>query len=241
MQDWSFRELEVLIFDEADRLLVNSTSFETQLSTILAVLPKQRRTGLFSATLSNELRTLVKAGMRNPLSIRIRATATSSPSMQSSSQSQLLSPGSLPEASNESLQHHTFPEGLNNFYCIAPRRNKFALLLKFLMAEVFPTPTKPGKKCILFFLTCSWADYFYKLLVQLQSRNTRLQQSTLVRLFGKMSQRCRNSAHRRFTKAPSEQGSLLFATDVAARGLDFSDVSWIVQYDAPTVGTVFQA
>ena len=42
------KSLEVLILDEADRLL--DMGFEASLNTILSYLPKQRRTGLFSAT-----------------------------------------------------------------------------------------------------------------------------------------------------------------------------------------------
>ena len=42
------KALEVLILDEADRLL--SMGFESTLNQIFMFLPKQRRTGLFSAT-----------------------------------------------------------------------------------------------------------------------------------------------------------------------------------------------
>lgn len=42
------RELEVLVMDEADTLL--DLGFETTITDILAMLPRQRRTGLFSAT-----------------------------------------------------------------------------------------------------------------------------------------------------------------------------------------------
>jgi ATP-dependent RNA helicase DDX55/SPB4 len=35
------------------------------------MLPKQRRTGLFSATQTQELRELARAGMRNPVSIAV--------------------------------------------------------------------------------------------------------------------------------------------------------------------------
>jgi ATP-dependent RNA helicase DDX55/SPB4 len=42
------KDLEILVLDEADRLL--DMGFEASLNTILSFLPKQRRTGLFSAT-----------------------------------------------------------------------------------------------------------------------------------------------------------------------------------------------
>jgi ATP-dependent RNA helicase DDX55/SPB4 len=47
----SFKKLEVLIMDEADKILEDG--HETQISHILAVLPRQRRTGLFSATMTS--------------------------------------------------------------------------------------------------------------------------------------------------------------------------------------------
>ena len=45
----SFKRLEVLVMDEADKILEDG--HETQVSHILGVLPRQRRTGLFSATM----------------------------------------------------------------------------------------------------------------------------------------------------------------------------------------------
>jgi late competence protein required for DNA uptake (superfamily II DNA/RNA helicase) len=33
----------------------------------------------------------------------------------------------------------------------------------------------------------------------------------------------------------SKQAAVLFATDIAARGLDFPEVDWVVQVDAPEV------
>lgn len=44
----SCRSVEVLVLDEADRLL--AMGFKQQLDAIMLRLPKQRRTGLFSAT-----------------------------------------------------------------------------------------------------------------------------------------------------------------------------------------------
>ncbi|KAH3883361.1 hypothetical protein DPMN_007316 [Dreissena polymorpha] len=42
------KSLEILVLDEADRLL--DMGFEASINTILSFIPKQRRTGLFSAT-----------------------------------------------------------------------------------------------------------------------------------------------------------------------------------------------
>lgn len=44
----------------------------TSLNTILGYLPKQRRTGLFSATQTQELEKLVRAGLRNPVRVAVK-------------------------------------------------------------------------------------------------------------------------------------------------------------------------
>ncbi|XP_022649209.1 ATP-dependent RNA helicase DDX55-like isoform X2 [Varroa destructor] len=64
------RNLEILILDEADRLL--ELHFEILLGNILAVLPKQRRTGLFSATQTKQLDDLKRAGLRNPVTVSVK-------------------------------------------------------------------------------------------------------------------------------------------------------------------------
>ena len=49
--------------------------FEATLNAILLRLPKQRRTGLFSATQTAEVLQLVRAGLRNPVKIEIKVQA----------------------------------------------------------------------------------------------------------------------------------------------------------------------
>jgi len=57
------------VLDEADRLL--DMGFEVALNSILIRLPRQRRTGLFSATQTKEVQALVRAGLRNPVSVAV--------------------------------------------------------------------------------------------------------------------------------------------------------------------------
>lgn len=64
------------MLDEADRLL--DLGFTTAINTILSYLPRQRRTGLFSATQTKEVQDLMRAGLRNPVLVSVREKATTS-------------------------------------------------------------------------------------------------------------------------------------------------------------------
>lgn len=55
--------------DEADRLL--DLGFQSSVDTILSYLPRQRRTGLFSATQTKEVDMLIRAGLRNPVLVSV--------------------------------------------------------------------------------------------------------------------------------------------------------------------------
>ena len=53
---------------------------------------------------------------------------------------------------------------------------------------------------------------------------------TLLALHGKIHQLTRMGTYDTFCK---KQSAVLFATDVASRGLDFPSVNWVVQMDCP--------
>lgn len=74
------RELDMLVLDEADRLL--DMGFEGALNRIIGYLPKQRRTGLFSATMTDGLCHLVKAGLRNPTKVVVKVESNDSKEQQ---------------------------------------------------------------------------------------------------------------------------------------------------------------
>jgi len=64
-----FKQLEVLILDEADRML--DMGFIHDIRKILATLPKQRQNLMFSATFSNDIRQLAKTIVKNPVEISV--------------------------------------------------------------------------------------------------------------------------------------------------------------------------
>ncbi|XP_040106608.1 ATP-dependent RNA helicase DDX55 isoform X2 [Oryx dammah] len=100
------RSLEVLVLDEADRLL--DMGFETSINTILEFLPKQRRTGLFSATQTQEVENLVRAGLRNPVRISVKEKGVAASSTQKT------------------------PSRLENHYMVCKADEKFNQLVHFL-------------------------------------------------------------------------------------------------------------
>lgn len=61
-------EVDTLILDEADRLL-SSPDHRRDVERIMRHLPKQRRTHLFSATMTDAVEELVGLGLRNPVRI----------------------------------------------------------------------------------------------------------------------------------------------------------------------------
>lgn len=57
------------MLDEADRLL--NMDFEQEIDQILKVIPKERRTFLFSATMTNKVAKLQRACLRNPVKVEV--------------------------------------------------------------------------------------------------------------------------------------------------------------------------
>ena len=62
-----FGQLQVLVLDEADRML--DLGFSRELDAVFAALPKRRQTLLFSATFSDAIRGIAKARLDNPVSV----------------------------------------------------------------------------------------------------------------------------------------------------------------------------
>ncbi|KAI5191343.1 ATP-dependent RNA helicase DDX55/SPB4 [Nematocida sp. AWRm77] len=64
MASMPVRDIDVLVLDEADRLL--SCGFSKVVTEILRLLPRTKQTAIFSATISEYIHTLTRLGMRSP-------------------------------------------------------------------------------------------------------------------------------------------------------------------------------
>ncbi|KAG4202344.1 hypothetical protein ERO13_A05G332100v2 [Gossypium hirsutum] len=192
-----FRNLEILILDEADRLL--DMGFQKQINYIISRLPKLRRTGLFSATQTEAVEELSKAGLRNPVRVEVRAETKSLST----------------SVSSEQLASSKTPSGLHLEYLECEADKKASQLVDLLVK------TK-SKKVIVYFMTCACVDYWGVVLPRLNA----LKRFSLIALHGKMKQTAREKALATFTSLSS---GILLCTDVAARGLDIPGVDCIVQ------------
>ena len=200
------KKLELLVLDEADRLL--EMGFRRQLDAILAVLPKQRRTGLFSATQTAAVRDLARSGLRNPSRVAVQVQAAHA---------------GTPAAAMADGGRRAVPAELSTRYVVCAPEEKLGQLLAFLKG-----PGR-GQKVIVYCMTCAVVDF---LQISLPAVEEGLQGMRPLFLHGRMKQSARGAAVAAFSGA-GLGGACLFCTDVAARGLDIPDVDWIVQFDAP--------
>eukprot|EP01054_Gregarina_sp_Poly1_P010817 Gregarina_sp_Poly_1__10816@NODE_834_length_6076_cov_122_476286_g602_i0_p1_GENE_NODE_834_length_6076_cov_122_476286_g602_i0NODE_834_length_6076_cov_122_476286_g602_i0_p1_ORF_typecomplete_len800_score109_32DEAD/PF00270_29/1_9e35DEAD/PF00270_29/3_2e03Helicase_C/PF00271_31/6_3e25ERCC3_RAD25_C/PF16203_5/1_1e10ResIII/PF04851_15/4_6e09DUF4217/PF13959_6/2_1e07RAC_head/PF16717_5/0_031AAA_19/PF13245_6/0_4AAA_19/PF13245_6/4e03Zot/PF05707_12/7_8e03Zot/PF05707_12/0_71Zot/PF05707_12/8_2e03DUF1707/PF08044_11/1 len=251
-RDWTMRPLEVLVLDEADRLFANK-NFQDQMSACLSLLPRQRRTGLFSATLTDDLRNVTSSGLRSPLYIRLQiesrneesATGAEAAKKEATSRNGnggAESNSSDPESTDgnkdnggeavSAPRHHAVPSSLVNKYILVEYPEKLGLLLKILNFEF-------GRRIIIFMQTCASVNFFYAVIAEGLIKMNYLKESIkwkIEKLHGHMPKAKRQTALKNFTRGSSTDTKsidILFSSDLGARGLDLPDVDLVVQFDPP--------
>lgn len=66
----------MLIIDEADAIL--KIGFEEEMNQIMKILPKERVTTLFSATMTKKVEDLCRLSLKNPVLVEVSKDATQS-------------------------------------------------------------------------------------------------------------------------------------------------------------------
>ncbi|MDD4862636.1 MAG: DEAD/DEAH box helicase [Alishewanella agri] len=177
-------QLEVLVLDEADRML--DMGFIVDIKRIMAKLPAQRQTLLFSATYSKEIKILADELLNKPVLIEV-ATA------------------------------NTTADRVTQQVYLVDRHRKRELISHMIGMQNWP-------QVLIFVRTKHGAD---RLAKQLQKDGL-----TTAAIHGDKAQGARQRALDEFKQGKVR---ILVATDIAARGLDISELPYVVNYDLPQV------
>ncbi|XP_077140759.1 ATP-dependent DNA helicase DDX31 isoform X1 [Ranitomeya variabilis] len=215
-----FTHIRWLVVDEADRIL--DLGFEKDLTAILNALNAQserRQNVLLSATLTQGVTRLADISLHSPVAVSVTADPCSEPMLE------VTSPVEQPTTD---ISGFAIPERLLQHTVVVPSKLKLVTLAAFILGK-WQCDLKP--KMIVFFPSCELVEFYHTLLsnvLHLQQREG--DQAVFLRLHGGMKQEDRTDVFQQFSGA---RAGILLCTDVAARGLDLPQVTWIVQYNAP--------
>lgn len=237
------KSVEYVVFDEADRLF--EMGFQEQLNELLASLPTTRQTLLFSATLPNSLVDFVKAGLVNPVLVRLDAETKVSENLEmlflssknadreanllyilqeiikiplaTSEQLQKLQ-NSNNEADSDSDDENDRQKKRRNF-----KKEKFR---KQKMPAANELPSE--KATILFVPTRHHVEYISQLLRDCGY--------LISYIYGTLDQHARKRQLYNFRAGLT---SILVVTDVAARGVDIPMLANVINYTLPGSSKIF--
>ncbi|MFH0867352.1 MAG: DEAD/DEAH box helicase [Bacteroidota bacterium] len=177
-----FRSISTVVLDEADEML--NMGFREDIDTILKVLPKQRRTLMFSATMSKDIAAIAANFMHEPLEIVIG-------------------------------KRNVGAENVHHIYYVASAHDRYLVLRRVI--DYFP-----DMYALIF---CRTREETKKISEQLMKDGYNADA-----LHGDLSQSQRDMAMQKFRL---KNTSFLVATDVAARGLDVTDLTHVINYNLP--------
>ena len=185
----SLREVEILVLDEADQML--DLGFIHALKQIVKMLPTQRQTLFFSATMPPAIRQLADKFLTDPAEVRVAPAATTA-------------------------------ERVDQFVSFCRQDEKQALLT--IMLRVGFGDRGNMDRVLIFTRTKHGADLVVKLLAGNGIAS--------AAIHGNKSQPQREKALAAFR---SGDVKIMIATDIAARGIDVSGVSHVINFELPNV------
>uniref|UniRef100_A0A2K6SWQ7 ATP-dependent RNA helicase n=1 Tax=Saimiri boliviensis boliviensis TaxID=39432 RepID=A0A2K6SWQ7_SAIBB len=112
---------------------------------------------------------------------------------------------------------YSTPATLEQNYIVCELQQKISVLYSFLRSHL-------KKKSIVFFSSCKEVQYLYRVFCRLRPG------ISILALHGRQQQMRRMEVYNEFVR---KKAAVLFATDIAARGLDFPAVNWVLQFDCP--------
>lgn len=175
-------DIKVVVLDEADEML--NMGFVEDIEAILAEMPTERQTLLFSATMPQRIRTLAQKFMINPQLITIKSKELT-------------------------------VANIKQQYIEVPEKQKFDVACRLLDIH-------SPELAIIFGRTKRRVDELSEALVK--------RGYGAEGIHGDLTQARRDSVLRKFKEGAIE---VLVATDVAARGLDISGVTHVINFDVP--------
>lgn len=238
------KSVEYAVFDEADRLF--EMGFQEQLNELLAALPQQRQTLLFSATLPSSLVEFAKAGLSNPVLVRLDAEQKISENLQ------MLFLSTKNEERESTLLYTlqeiikvplATPEQLKKLQTASyddsdsdsdddhnSRGNGRKFKKKPFKKQRMPAATElPSENATIVFVpTRHHVEYIADLLKSC---------GYLVSyIYGSLDQTARKAQLYNFRLGLT---SILVVTDVAARGVDIPMLPYVINYSLPSSSKIF--
>jgi len=178
----NLKETKFLVLDEADEMV---SILKEGLDEIVAELPKNHRTFLFSATLPGTIKQLIQNYLNKNV-VQVSAN--------------------METVGNQGIDHQ---------YIVVDPIEKLNVLMHFLSS-------KDGERGIIFCKT--------KAAVNKLAKNLAINRFSSGALHGSLSQGIRDRIMEQFREGHI---NILVATDLAARGIDVKEISYVVNYHLP--------
>ncbi|PCH36854.1 DEAD-domain-containing protein [Wolfiporia cocos MD-104 SS10] len=144
-------------------------------------------------------------------------SATQTDSVSSLARLSLRDPVYVGDGNADGGASTVMPSSLQQHYAVVALDAKLSVLWSFLKSHL-------QAKVLVFLSSCKQVRFVFEVFRRMQPG------VPLLHLHGKQKQMTRLATFQRFT---AMKHAVLFATDIAARGLDFPSVDWVVQVDAP--------